>query len=211
MAVIAAACGGGSSSSSGGSSGSGKPLVIGISLSLSGDFSDPGHAAMRGYQLWADSVNKRGGMLGRKVELKIVDDASEPEPGRHQLPDPDHPRQGRPRLRPVLDAADGAVRARRQPLRLRVPRAGRRRPAGVRREAATTSSSCSRRRSSTAATRSSTTSSTLPASRAAEDRGLPVARRSVRLADRRSRAGEARGARRQDRLQARSTRPRRPT
>ena len=30
-----------------------KPLVIGISLSLSGDFSDPGKAAMRGYKLWA--------------------------------------------------------------------------------------------------------------------------------------------------------------
>ena len=53
MAVIAAACGGGSSSSSG-SSASGKPLVIGISLSQSGDFSDPGHAAMLGYQLLAD-------------------------------------------------------------------------------------------------------------------------------------------------------------
>jgi len=78
MAVIAAACGGGSSSSSGGSSGSGKPLVIGISLSQSGDFSDPGHAAMLGYQLWADSVNKRGGVLGRPVKLKIVDDASDP-------------------------------------------------------------------------------------------------------------------------------------
>ena len=78
MAVIAAACGGGSSSSSGGSSGGGKPLVIGISLSQSGDFSDPGHAAMLGYQLWADSVNKRGGVLGRKVQLKIVDDASDP-------------------------------------------------------------------------------------------------------------------------------------
>lgn len=76
MAVIAAACGGGSSSSS--SSGSSKPLVIGISLSQSGDFSDPGHAAMLGYQLWADSVNKRGGVLGRKVQLKIVDDASDP-------------------------------------------------------------------------------------------------------------------------------------
>src|SRR6476660_2894812 len=78
MAVIAAACGGGSSSSSGGSSASGKPLVIGISLSQSGDFSDPGHAAMLGYQLSGDSVNKRGGVLGRKVVLKIVDDASDP-------------------------------------------------------------------------------------------------------------------------------------
>ena len=76
LAAGAAACGGSSSSS--GSSGSTKPLVIGISLSQSGDFSDPGHAALLGYQLWADSVNKRGGVLGRKVELKVVDDASSP-------------------------------------------------------------------------------------------------------------------------------------
>jgi branched-chain amino acid transport system substrate-binding protein len=54
------------------------PLVIGISLSLSGDFSDPGKAAMRGYQLWAQEVNKGGGVLGRKVTLKIVDDTSSP-------------------------------------------------------------------------------------------------------------------------------------
>jgi branched-chain amino acid transport system substrate-binding protein len=56
----------------------GKPLVIGISLSLSGDFSDPGKAAMRGYQLWAAEANKHGGVLGRKVQLKIVDDTSSP-------------------------------------------------------------------------------------------------------------------------------------
>ena len=52
--------------------------MIGISLSKSGDFSDPGHAAQLGYQLWADTVNKQGGILGRKVQLKIVDDASSP-------------------------------------------------------------------------------------------------------------------------------------
>jgi branched-chain amino acid transport system substrate-binding protein len=55
-----------------------KPLVIGISLSLSGDFADPGKAAMRGYQLWAAEVNKHGGVLGRTVKLKIVDDTSSP-------------------------------------------------------------------------------------------------------------------------------------
>src|SRR5882757_6753407 len=50
------------------------PLKIGISLSLTGDFADPGKAAQRGYDLWATEVNKRGGVLGRQVELKIVDD-----------------------------------------------------------------------------------------------------------------------------------------
>src|SRR6478736_3340274 len=73
--AVTAACGSSGGSSSSGSS---KPLVIGISLSFSGDFSDPGHAAELGYKLWADQVNKQGGILGRKVQLKIVDDASSP-------------------------------------------------------------------------------------------------------------------------------------
>jgi branched-chain amino acid transport system substrate-binding protein len=53
-------------------------LTIGISLSLTGDFADPGKAAQRGYQLWAKVVNAKGGVLGRTVKLKIVDDASTP-------------------------------------------------------------------------------------------------------------------------------------
>ncbi len=77
LAIVAtAACGGGSGGGS--SAGTTKPLVIGISLSFSGDFSDPGHAAELGYKLWADQVNAHGGILGRKVQLKIVDDASSP-------------------------------------------------------------------------------------------------------------------------------------
>ena len=54
------------------------PIKIGISLSLSGDFSDSGKAAMRGYKLWQSVVNKQGGILGRQVQLTIVDDASSP-------------------------------------------------------------------------------------------------------------------------------------
>jgi branched-chain amino acid transport system substrate-binding protein len=53
-------------------------LTIGISLSLTGDFADSGKAAQRGYQLWANTVNAKGGVLNRKVQLKIVDDASSP-------------------------------------------------------------------------------------------------------------------------------------
>ena len=64
-----------------GSSGTGStaPLKIGISLSLTGDFSDSGKAAQRGYELWADVTNKAGGVLGRQVKLSIVDDASSPD------------------------------------------------------------------------------------------------------------------------------------
>ena len=54
------------------------PLVIGISLSLTGDFADPGTAVKKGYQLWAEQVNAKGGVLGRQVSLKIVDDLSSP-------------------------------------------------------------------------------------------------------------------------------------
>src|SRR5437764_2991750 len=54
------------------------PLKIGISLSLSGDFSDSGKAAERGYKLWANTVNAHGGVLGRKVQLVIQDDTSSP-------------------------------------------------------------------------------------------------------------------------------------
>jgi branched-chain amino acid transport system substrate-binding protein len=54
------------------------PIKIGISLSLSGDFSDPAKAAQRGYKLWAKTVNAHGGVLGRKVQLIIRDDTSSP-------------------------------------------------------------------------------------------------------------------------------------
>lgn len=54
------------------------PIKIGISLSLSGDFSDPGKFAEQGYKLWAKLVNAKGGILGRQVQLIIQDDASNP-------------------------------------------------------------------------------------------------------------------------------------
>ncbi|HVC24249.1 MAG TPA: amino acid ABC transporter substrate-binding protein [Acidimicrobiales bacterium] len=54
------------------------PITIGVSLSLSGDFSADGQAFQRGYQLWAKDVNRAGGLLGRPVKLDIVSDASSP-------------------------------------------------------------------------------------------------------------------------------------
>jgi branched-chain amino acid transport system substrate-binding protein len=77
LALVTAGCA--SSGGNGGSGGSSSgPLVIGASVSLTGDFSDSGKAVERGYQLWADTVNAKGGVLGRKVQMKIVDDASSP-------------------------------------------------------------------------------------------------------------------------------------
>jgi branched-chain amino acid transport system substrate-binding protein len=54
------------------------PIKIGISLSLSGDFSADGLAFQQGYKLWAADINKAGGLLGHKVILDIVSDASDP-------------------------------------------------------------------------------------------------------------------------------------
>src|SRR5262245_51057133 len=55
------------------------PITIGISLPFAKDFSDDGKAMNQGYQLWADMVNNSGGLLGRPVELKILNDNSDPD------------------------------------------------------------------------------------------------------------------------------------
>ncbi|HEV7899155.1 MAG TPA: hypothetical protein VGP31_15070, partial [Planosporangium sp.] len=36
---------------------SGKPITVGISLPLTGEFSQPGTEAKRGYEVWRDMVN----------------------------------------------------------------------------------------------------------------------------------------------------------
>jgi len=77
VSVLAACTGTSSSTSSapptGNSSG---PIVIGASLSLTGDFSVDGQAFQRGYLLWQRDVNSKGGILGRQVKLDILNDAS---------------------------------------------------------------------------------------------------------------------------------------
>src|SRR6266702_5757765 len=56
-----------------------KPIKIGYSVSLTGDFSADGKALQTGYELWRDTVNKQGGLLGRQVQLKYYDDGSKPD------------------------------------------------------------------------------------------------------------------------------------
>jgi branched-chain amino acid transport system substrate-binding protein len=75
--TLLAACGGSSSSSSSGGGGS-APITIGTSLSLSGDFATDGQAFERGYQFWAADQNRAGGLLGHKVKLDVLSDASSP-------------------------------------------------------------------------------------------------------------------------------------
>ena len=78
LALVAAGCGGdddGGSASNGGDGGGGT-IKIGASLPLTGEFSEPGKAAQQGYKVWEAMVNDGGGLLGRKVQMVIKDDAS---------------------------------------------------------------------------------------------------------------------------------------
>lgn len=54
-----------------------KPIRIGASIPLTGQFSQQGKAAEQGYKVWQTMINADGGLLGRKVELVIKDDASD--------------------------------------------------------------------------------------------------------------------------------------
>jgi branched-chain amino acid transport system substrate-binding protein len=74
--LLAVAACGSKPSDDAGSGDSDEPIVVGISLPLTGDFSQPGGEAKKGYEIWRDQVNADGGLLGRQVELKITDDAS---------------------------------------------------------------------------------------------------------------------------------------
>ena len=53
-------------------------IKIGFSMALSGGLAGGGKAALLAYQIWAEDVNARGGLLGRKVELVFYDDQSNP-------------------------------------------------------------------------------------------------------------------------------------
>ena len=78
LAVVAAGCGGDDEEGGGATtSGGGKPIKIGASLPLTGDFSEPGQAAKQGYEIWQEQVNENGGLLGRQVQVIVKDDASD--------------------------------------------------------------------------------------------------------------------------------------
>jgi branched-chain amino acid transport system substrate-binding protein len=72
--LFAAACGG---DDGGGAEEGDEPIRIGASLPLTGEFSQPGTAASQGYEIWQDMINDEGGLLGRDVELEILDDGSD--------------------------------------------------------------------------------------------------------------------------------------
>jgi branched-chain amino acid transport system substrate-binding protein len=54
------------------------PIRIGASVAQSGAFAAPGQNQLRGYQLCVKHTNEKGGALGRKLELVVYDDGSDP-------------------------------------------------------------------------------------------------------------------------------------
>jgi branched-chain amino acid transport system substrate-binding protein len=54
------------------------PIRIGFGMALTGGLAVNGKPALLAMQIWAEDVNAKGGLLGRKVELVFYDDQSNP-------------------------------------------------------------------------------------------------------------------------------------
>jgi branched-chain amino acid transport system substrate-binding protein len=74
LMMLTASCGLSSSDGKSTDAASDEPIVIGMSLPLSGPVADRAKPGMEGYQYWVDELNANGGLLGRQVELKVLDD-----------------------------------------------------------------------------------------------------------------------------------------
>lgn len=53
-------------------------IKIGYCLSLSGPLASNGKTARLAHQIWEDDANRKGGLLGRSVEMVCIDDQSNP-------------------------------------------------------------------------------------------------------------------------------------
>ncbi len=57
---------------------SGEPIKVGMSLALTGAGAAPSKVINTALEIWRDDVNAKGGILGRPVQLVILDDQSTP-------------------------------------------------------------------------------------------------------------------------------------
>jgi branched-chain amino acid transport system substrate-binding protein len=55
-----------------------EPITIGFSMELTGPLAVVGKTGLLAFQIWAEDVNKKGGLLGRPVKLVYYDDQSNP-------------------------------------------------------------------------------------------------------------------------------------
>src|SRR5439155_11237091 len=54
------------------------PIKIGLGMALTGGLAANGKPALMAMQMWAEDVNKKGGLLGRQVQLIYYDDQTKP-------------------------------------------------------------------------------------------------------------------------------------
>lgn len=54
------------------------PIKIGVGMAMTGALASGGRAALVAMRMWADDVNRRGGLLGRQVQIISYDDQSNP-------------------------------------------------------------------------------------------------------------------------------------
>jgi branched-chain amino acid transport system substrate-binding protein len=54
------------------------PITIGFSIEQTGGLAAVGKTGLLAFQIWAENINKKGGLLGRPVKLVFYDDQSNP-------------------------------------------------------------------------------------------------------------------------------------
>jgi branched-chain amino acid transport system substrate-binding protein len=81
VALLIGGCGGSSSSGASGASSGKGPIPIGVLTSLTGLFQPWGIQARDGMQFAVNQINNSGGVNGRKLQLFVADDQSQPAAG----------------------------------------------------------------------------------------------------------------------------------
>src|SRR5258706_8863125 len=56
-----------------------QPIRIEYCLSLSGPLASNGKTARLAHQIWENDVNRKGGLLGRKLQMICIDDETDPK------------------------------------------------------------------------------------------------------------------------------------
>jgi branched-chain amino acid transport system substrate-binding protein len=56
-----------------------QPIRIGYCLSLTGPLASNGKTARLAHQIWENNVNRKGGLLGRKLQMVCIDDETNPK------------------------------------------------------------------------------------------------------------------------------------
>jgi len=74
LAAMLIACSAGKSTSTGKG-----PILIGLQAPITGAFAQPGQEAKQAVEIVADLINKKGGVLGRQIQIMVADDASNPK------------------------------------------------------------------------------------------------------------------------------------